>query len=160
MHFLPDIHLLHWLLWFPLLSVWSNSGGNKSTSNNETSTTSGQNAPSATGGSQAIGSGSIGVAGTGAKYLETGASDTSGNTINASSGGTIQIGDPQATNTIAALAQNFADTVQTLGTGGGGSTVVTGTPGSTALGAFSWTSLGVVALVLAGLALLFRRRNT
>jgi len=136
--------------------LWSNSGGNKSSSNTETNTTSGQNSPAASDGSQAIGSGSIGVAGEGAKYLEQGAVDQSGSqiggvqgsSINASSGGTIQIGDPQATQTIAALAQNFADTVSSLGSGGGGSTVVTGSgSGSAPAGTFSVTNLGIVALI-------------
>jgi len=135
--------------------LWSNSGGNKSSSNTETDTTSGQNSPAASGGSQAIGSGSIGVAGTGAKYLEQGAVDASGaqlggvqgSSLSASGGGTINIGDPGAVQTIAALAQNFADTVQSVGSGGGGSTVVT-TPGASApAGTFSVTNLGIAALV-------------
>jgi hypothetical protein len=141
MHLLPDIFWafpFKFLFWFPVLGFWSNSGGNKSSSSTETLTSSGQNSPNASEGSQALGSGSIGVSGTGAKYLEQGAVDQAGaqiggvqgSSISASSGGTIQIGDPQATQTIAALAQNFADTVSTLGSGGGGSTVVTGQPAS------------------------------
>lgn len=159
MHFLPDIPILNFLFWFPVLGFWSNSGGNKSSTSNETATSSGQNSPNATGGSQALGSGSIGVAGNGAKYLEQGATDASGSqfggvsgsSLSASGGGTINIGDPQATQTVAALAQNFADTVQSLGSGGGGSTVVTSAPGS---GGGFFSSFSGIAVMI-GLGLFF-----
>ena len=144
-----------------LIGFWSNSGGNKSSSTTETLTSSGQNSPNASEGSQALGSGSIGVAGTGAKYLEQGAVDQAGaqiggvqgSSINASSGGTIQIGDPQATQTIAALAQNFADTVSTLGSGGGGSTVVTGAAGAQPGASSIFTPQNLSLFAVIGLAL-------
>jgi len=146
------------------------SGGSSSSTRTETGTTSGQNSPVASEGSQSLGSGSIGVAGAGAKYLEQGAADLSGaqlggvqgSQVQASEGSTINIGDPQAVQTIAALAQNFSDQVATLaGSGGAGSTVVT-TPGTptTSLGlsssAINWI-LGIAAVL--GLAWLFLRKK-
>lgn len=162
MHFLPDIFLLKWLFWFPVLGVWSNSGGNSSnpTTHTETSTTSGSGSPSATGGSQAVGTGSIGV-GSG-KYLEAGATDLAGSgtitgsSFNASAGSTINVGSPQAVDALSQAVQALASSPGAA-SGGGGTTVLPGGGGTSFLQPLTqnvnWT---LIAIIAAGAFVLYR----
>jgi len=175
MHCLPDIFLLKWFFWFPVLSLWSNSGGNSSnpTTTTETSTTSGASSPSATGGSQAIGPGSIGVAGSGAKYLESGATDQAGanvggvqgSDLSASGGATITIGDPNAGNALAQIAEQLASNAGGggSGSGGGGSVIVPGGGGTSILPALTqninWSLIAIVAAAVLGLWIFFGRKK-
>lgn len=161
MHFLPDIFLLKWLFWFPVLGVWSNSGGNSSnpTTHTETSTTSGSGSPSATGGSQSVGTGSIGV-GSG-KYLEAGATDLagagtiSGSNFSASSGSTINIGSPQAVDALSQAVQALA-TSPAASSGGGSISVSPGGGGTSFLQPLTqninWT---LIAIIVAGAFLIY-----
>lgn len=136
------MHLLHELIfvapalaWFalPCLNFGSGPSSSSSSTTTSTNTSSGQSAPNASGGSQSLGSGDIGVAGTGAKYLEQGATDLSGAgtishaNLTAGSGATIQIGDPQAVDALSQVAQQLAaqsaSQAPTYSAGGGGGAV-------------------------------------
>lgn len=155
MHFLPDIFLIKWLIWFPVLGVWSNSGGNSSNpqTHTETSTTSGSGSPSATGDSQAVGTGSIGV-GSGGKYLEAGATDLAGagqitgSNFSASSGSTINVGSPQAVDALSQAVQALANSPAANG-GGGSTTVLPGGGGTSFLAPLTqninWTLIAIIA---------------
>ena len=109
------MHHLIDMLWFLLPCILGNSGGSSATTETTTQTTSGASSPVASKDSQAVGSGSIAVAGAGAKYLEAGATDQSGaqvggvgGNLNASGGAVVNIGDPNADKTISDLADALA----------------------------------------------------
>ncbi|MGB7767432.1 MAG: hypothetical protein WBN22_01065 [Verrucomicrobiia bacterium] len=157
MHCLPDIFLLKWLLWFPVLGLWSNSGGNSSNpqTTTETATSSAASSPNATGGSQAIGSGSIGVAGTGASYIESGAQQVSG--ISGGNGSTITIGDPNASDALAQIAEQLAGGGSS---GGSGSIIVPAGGGASSLFSnVNWTVVAIVGAIVLGLWLILGRKE-
>jgi len=170
------MHLLHEILFYAPSLVWCflpclnfGSGGTKSTTNQETNTSSGASSPNASGGSQAVGPGSIGVAGTGAKYLEQGATDyagaqvggVSGSSLNASGGATITIGDPNAVNALGQIADQLANAVTTPastgGGGGGGGGITTWLQPLTQN--INWSLIAIVGAVLIGLYLFFGRKR-
>lgn len=125
------------------------SSSGPSQSHTTTGTTSGLSSPVAAEGSQSVGSGSIGVAGTAARYLETGATDQSNadlsTRINTGGGSTITIGDPNASQTISDLAQSLASASQASGSSSSSPVLV-----PAAASSIPWTPLAV----LGGLVLL------
>lgn len=180
MHFLPDIsHLPFWLPF--LIGLWSNSGGNSSNPQTTTNTltSSGANAPPIIGGgtsssTAAVSSGSIAVTGNGAKYLESGATDQAGaqvgglaltsSNLNLSGGGTLTIGDPNASNALAQIAEQLATGgAGGGGSGGGGSVIVPGGGGTSiipsALQNINWSLIAIVAAAILGVWILFGRRK-
>jgi hypothetical protein len=148
------IHVLEFIfLVAPFLCVSVGGGGSPSSSTTQTNTTSGASSPVANESSQAIGSGSIGVAGQDAAYIEQGATQTKaggniagqvGGNIEAGSGSNITIGDPNATATLADLATQFANSVQNVSAGAEQAV-------AQAAGAQQPWSLQQIGLVIAGL---------
>jgi hypothetical protein len=130
-----------------------------SQSSTDTSTTSGASSPSALGSSQAIGSGSIGVAGTDAKYLESGATDNSGqttstsNAINTGSGSSVTIGDPNADALISSLANQFSNAVQS--TAASAASGVQAAVAGAQSGTISIKTIGIFIAIVAALIGLF-----
>lgn len=143
----------------PLLCISFGGGGGSSQSNPETTTntTSGASSPVANKDSQAIGSGSIGVSGAGAKYVEQGGTDASGanvggvgGSINATSGSTVNIGDPNAGSVITDLASKFADTVQSVSASqASGAAAGQSTPLSWSIQKIGLVIAGITAVILA-----------
>jgi hypothetical protein len=143
------------------------SSAGPSSSSTSTGTTSGPGSPVSAAGSQAVGTGSIGVAGTGAKYLEEGAADNEhanqSTNITASKGSTVTIGDPNAGQEISSLASQFAQTVQGVA-GSGGSPIILGGTSTGATGTSTGISLqtilfwgGIAAVILFLANWLFKR---
>jgi hypothetical protein len=127
-----------------------------SQSHTTTGTTSGTSSPVSAEGSQAVGSGSIGVAGTNARYLESGATDNANadlsSHINAGTGSQVIIGDPNAGQAITALANTVAQT--TAGnSGGGGSTILSLPTGTAAAGSINWMQIGLIGAAIAAVFL-------
>jgi len=153
------LNILPGLIWFVLPCILGNSGGSSATTRTTTQTTSGANSPNASEGSQAIGSGSIGL-GSNAKYQEQGSIDLSGaqkagvggsvGSIDAGNGATITIGDPGATKTISDLATQFASTVQGISAG-----VAPATPASSDSEPLSYKTIGLIVAAIAVIIGLF-----
>lgn len=131
------------------------SSSGPSQSHTTTGTTSGQASPVAAEGSQAVGSGSIGVAGQGAKYIESGGTDQSNadlsTRISAGTGSTVTIGDPNANQTISQLAQSLATASQ-----GGSSSSPLIVPLQQAASSIPWATVGIITGVVLLLMLLPR----
>ena len=131
-----------------------------SQSHTTTGTTSGTASPVSAEGSQAVGSGSIGVAGTGARYLESGATDNANadlsSHITAGTGSSVIIGDPNADQTISQLAATVA---QATGGGSGGSSSPLIVPLTQAAAAIPWTTIGIVGGIILLVVFIFRKKS-
>jgi hypothetical protein len=130
-------------------------------SHTTTGTTSGQASPVAAEGSQSTGSGSIGVAGQNARYIESGGTDNANadqsTRINSGSGSTIYLGDPNAGQVISQLAQTVASTAPAGG--GGGSSTPLVLPLTQAAAAVPWTTIGILGGVVLLIVFIFRRKS-
>lgn len=144
-----------------LICRQSISSQGPSQSHTTTGTTSGQASPVASEGSQSTGSGSIGVAGTGARYLESGSVDNANadqsTKISSGNGSTVYIGDPNAGQTISQLAQTVASVSQPAGGGGGSAPLIL--PLTQAAAAIPWTMIGIVGGIVLLIVFLFRKKS-
>ena len=163
------IHLLHFLpLAFPLpFLCWSASSSQQSSSQ-RTHTTSGAASPIASEGGTAATTGSIAVGEQG-KYQEAGSVDLSNardvggtvGTITTGNNGQVIIGDPNASKTISDLAQQFANTVQSIAPSGGGGAAAAAPASSDE--PLNYKTIGLIlagiTAILGALYFIFGRRN-
>ena len=155
-------HLNHVL---PVCYFSASSAEQKTTQ--RTLTTSGAAAPIASEAGTAATTGSIAV-GQAGKYQEQGSIDISGSkgsglggavgTISAGTGSNIVIGDPNASNVISQLAQQFASSVQDVAASGASGAAAAGQAAQAAAaapGAVSYKTLGLIAAGVLAIAALF-----
>jgi hypothetical protein len=145
-------------IFFSLAPVFcmSNQKTGDSSSATNTGTTSGTSSPVAAENSLATAPGSIGV-GSG-KYLESGAMDnTNANlstSINAGSGASVVIGDPNADNMISQLAQQFSNAVQGVAGAAAAGGASAGNAGGSS-GTISLKTIGIFIAIVAAIIGLF-----
>jgi hypothetical protein len=172
------VHELAWLSSFvlPCLNFGNGPSQTSSTTETQTQTTAGAGSPIVQGGgganesTQSVGTSSIGVSGTGAKYLEQGATDLSGSqigglsltgsTLDLSGGATLNIGDSDTdkllNQIVGDLGAAAAPTVLPVSGGGGGGFIESVTP---ALTNVNWTLIALVGIAGLVLYLIFGRKK-
>ena len=156
----------------------ASQSSSSSTTLTTTPTTAGSSSPNTLGGGGAgestlnTGEGSIGVSGTGAKYLEQGSTDLAGagtitgSSLSTSGGGSIQIGSPEAVDVLGQIAEQLATnntnlTSSTAGAGAGGG----GTTGGVTdwlqplTQNINWTAIALIAGGALALYFIFGRKN-